>query len=364
MTIMKFNRLNIAWIIIGLLLVLFCFESFGQAICSQDSLLNVKGSWNRESDWYGLSVKYPATDVKVISQTIDKIKDQVYDAYPNPKGMYLKWNRAYEGTPPLHQNLECYAFSMYLMELYCDRDKHKVMPADETMDVLGVHVNYWGNVFYFDTTLRIGKYVITWLPYHVGKVKGFDLFRTSNVRMNSAVFFICRPGQSIYIELTRKQYLLALKAKLQRDEKYQIDRSNIYSKTEQQRASSEKWFHDHIDPQIKIIDDYIAKSSENDLAQTACIWPDRPFKDFTTEDKGGQTPVIINKDYFANAPKNPYTPQFMVISWTWQDGEGPAGGILRPKAPDMDVCCKVSKFYKESIEQKLDLVALQQMLDK
>lgn len=346
--------------------LLFCLQSFTQAICSQDSLLNVKGSWNKNEDWFGLAVKYPAADVKQMGTTLEKIKDQLYKAYPNPKGMSVKWRHEYYGTPPLHQNLECYDLNIFLMELYCDRDKKKILPLDETDNILDVYVNHWGNLFYFDTSFRIGKYVITWLPFHSGKVNGFDLFYTGQVRINEAAYIICRPGASIYTELTRKQYLLALKAQLQRQEKYAIEKSNTYSKTEAQRASAEKWEHDHIDFQVKYIDDYIAKSSESDLAQIAIVdhTHGQAFKDFTTEEKGGQIPIIINKDYFANPAKNPYTPQFMVLKWTWNDGEGPSGGLLRPKAPDMNVCCKVSKFYKESIEQKLDLVALQQLLDK
>ncbi len=139
---------------------------------------------------------------------------------------------------------------------------------------------------------------------------------------------------------------------------------DAYAKTDQQKTSSEKYFHDHIDPQIKYIDDYLARSSEDDLNKTAIVSLNTTFKEFTTEDKGGQIPVIVNQAYFAGPPKNPGTPRFIVVKWTWNDGEGPVGGLLKPHPPDMNVCCKVAKFYKESIEQKLDLQSLQQLLDK
>jgi len=46
------------------------------------------------------------------------------------------------------------------------------------------------------------------------------------------------------------------------------------------------------------------------------------------------------------------------MRWEWNDGEGPAGGLLKPKPPDMNVCCRISKYYKESIENNLDIDAL------
>jgi hypothetical protein len=348
--------------------LLTCFllnsQSFAQAICSQDSLLNTKGVWIKGGDWTGLTTKYSQSDKQAMVKIQDKIMDLIFNAYPQPRGMQATWNHQYWGTPPLRSSLEGYGLTTYLMELYCDRDKKKLLPASETWDILNVFVNHWAGIFDFDTSLRIGKYAVALLPFHGEKVKGFDLLHPGNIRVNSSVYFICRPGESIYTELTRKQYLQALKGKLQREEKYQIARVDSYSKNDLQKASSEKYYHDSYDPQIKYIDDYLARASEDELSKTAIINRNTSFKEFTTEEKGGQIPIIINQAYFAKPPQNLYTPQFIVVQCTWNDGEGPVGGLLRPHPPDMNVCCKVSKFYKESIEQRLDLQALQQMLDK
>jgi hypothetical protein len=339
-------------------------QVFSQAPCSQDSLLNTKGAWIKGGDYTGLNVKYPAADKQAMVKIQDKIMGLIFNAYPQPRGMQATWNHQYWGTSPLRLPLEGYGLATYLMELYCDRDKKKLLPASETWNILNVFVNHWAGIFNFDTSLRIGKYAVALLPFHAGQVKGFDLLHPGNIRVNSSVFFICRPGESIYTELTRKQFLQALKGKLQREEKYQIARVDSYTKNDQQKASSENYYHDYYDPQIKYIDDYIAKSSEEDLNKIAIVSLNTKFKEFTTEEKGGQIPIIINQAYFANPPKNQYTPQFIVVQCTWNDGEGPTGGLLKPHPPDMNECCKVSKYYKESIEQKLDLTALQQMLDK
>ena len=69
---MKLGYSNISKLIIGLLPCFIGLQAVAQATCSQDSLLNVKGSWNHEADWFGLAVNYPAADVRAIHQLLKK----------------------------------------------------------------------------------------------------------------------------------------------------------------------------------------------------------------------------------------------------------------------------------------------------
>jgi hypothetical protein len=74
-------------------------------------------------------------------------------------------------------------------------------------------------------------------------------------------------------------------------------------------------------------------------------------------------PVIFNADYFDNGCC-PISPQFLFLKWEWYDEEGPQAGLLRPTPPNMNVCCQVSRYYKESFGGNLNIAALPDMLDK
>jgi len=199
--------------------------------------------------------------------------------------------------------------------------------------------------------------------YRVGKIKDVDLFQTSLVRGNSRFIIISRNGQLPYIPLTRKQYLTALKTKLQNEEKSMIERSFSVAKNDAEKSRAEQYSKSQYEPKIKRVDDYLSGATEDDLNQLAFVKDMLDFKKFYTEKEGGRMTVIVNKDYFNNT-LDPFAPQFLLMRWEWNDGEGPPGGLLKPKPPDMNVCCRISKYYKESIENNLDISALQQMLDR
>src|SRR5882724_8433333 len=90
----KNNFMKSSILIIRLFLwgALFISQVQAQAICSQDSLLNTKGSWKKGSDWTGLTIKYPVADKKAMVKIQDNIQGLILNAYPQPRGMQATWN--------------------------------------------------------------------------------------------------------------------------------------------------------------------------------------------------------------------------------------------------------------------------------
>jgi hypothetical protein len=208
----------------------------------------------------------------------------------------------------------------------------------------------------------VGNLYAALMAYRVGKIKDADLFQTDMVRIDQRFIIISRSGQLPYIVLTRKQYLAALKLKFEREKQSQLDRELPYRKTDADKVKLIDYINRGFDPKLKAISDYLSAHNEQDLSQPAFVKNAYETK-FAEEKDGGRMYVVLNMGYF-NLSLAGYIPQFMLVVWKWNDGEGPRGGLLRPVAPDMNVCCKVSKFFKESIENNLSIESLRQLIDK
>jgi hypothetical protein len=211
--------------------------------------------------------------------------------------------------------------------------------------------------------MHVGNLYVALMYPRVGQLKGIDLFQVSLVRANERFVIISHDGDLPYRPLTQKEYLLSLERKVQNEKNRLLTGAIKYAKNEQQKTDAENYYNSHYDPQIKLIDDYLSKTDETELSKPALVKDMMGFKKFYTEKEGGRMPVVLNTSYF-NSNQSSYLPQFMLVYWSWNDGEGPAGGLLRPVAPDMNICCPVSGFYKESIEQNLDVDSLKQLLNK
>jgi hypothetical protein len=336
----------------------------GQSCSVNDEMLNTKGIWKHTEDFMWPGRNYKPEMKPEIYKRLNNIQQILQKAYPDPKGMQVNWKRDIMNDPPLSKlGSVGYSLGVLAMELFCDKIKLKIMQEDETSNILDIYVNNLGGYFHFDTTMRIGNLYVALMYHRVGKIADVDLFQTSLVRGNERFIIISRNGELPYTPLTRKQYLTALKTKLKNQENYQLDGIARNNQTDQQKQQGLQWTRSHIDPKIKMIDDYLSSATEDDLNQPAFVKDMMEFKKFYSEKDGGMMPVIINKSYFNNT-LNPIAPQFMLMRWEWNDGEGPPGGLLRPQPPDMDKCCRISKYYKESIEKNLEVEALRQLLDK
>jgi len=346
-----------------IIVIFLCNHVQSQSCAVSDNMMNITGIWKKNEDFIepGKNCK---PEIKTgIYKRLNNIQQIIQSAYSPPKGSEVHWSRDIMGTPLARSNCATYSLSVMMFEDFCDVVDHKLKHEDETDNLLDVYVNFPNGYFFFDTAMKIGHMYVAEMYYRVGKIKDVDLFQTSLVRGNSRFIVIARNGQLPYIPLTKKQYLSVLKTKFINEEKWMMERSFSVAKNDADKSRAEQYSKSQYEPKIKRVDDYLSSATENDLNQLAFVKDMQDFKKFYTEQEGGRMTVIVNKDYFNNA-LDPVAPQFLLIRWEWNDGEGPAGGLLRPKPPDMDVCCRISKYYKESIENNLDITALQQLLDK
>lgn len=330
--------------------------------CTQDDLLNKIGTWRKGEDFLSPGKNYTAALKPEIFNRIDKIQKIIYNAYPQPKGTEPRWKHQIYGTPPYKSGAVSYNLWVQFFEYLCNSATNKPVLGDETGTRIYVFVNSFDRFMNYDTAMHVGNLYVALMYPRVGQIKGVDLFQLSLVRNDERFLIISHESQLPYKPLTQKQYLLALKRKLQNEKNKLLSGAIQYAKSEEQKSSSEKYYDSHYDPKIKLIDDYLTNTDEEELNKIALVKDMMEFKRFYTEKEGGCMPVILNTNYF-NSKQAPYLPQFMLVYWSWNDGEGPSGGLLRPVAPDMNLCCRVSKFFKESIENNLDVDALRQLLE-
>ncbi|MDP4260243.1 MAG: hypothetical protein Q8937_18605 [Bacteroidota bacterium] len=335
------------------------------APCSQEELMTIKGKWVKVEDHTitGQEGTFSASQKREMILRMDKAFHLVQAAWPDPKGMEVKWEHSFGYVVPGRSGTLGYNLSAGVFHFYCNPDLQHLGVDDESDGGFGVHFNTYAGLLYFDTSMHVGRYYVALMPARVGKVKDADLYQTSLVRANEQFIVIARDGQFPLTMLSRKQYLICLKGKLQREEARGIANELKYAKNDQQKSQVVPYWQSHYDPKLKLINDYLANASEDDLAQTAYIKNLQEFTRFYTEKEGGCAAVINNAGYF-RPQQTPCLPQFIVVVWGWNDGEGPSGGLLKPHPPDLNVCCRVDKFFKESMEQNLDPDAFRQMLDQ
>lgn len=336
------------------------------APCSQEELMTIKGKWVKSPEDHtitGQEHSFSEAQKKEMGLRIDQACRLIQAAWPDPRGMLVKWYRNLGFTVPGRSGTLGYDLSGGVFHYYCDPDLQHLGVDDETDGGFAVHFNHFGGLLFYDTSMRVGRYYVALMAPRVGKLKDVDLYQTSLVRANQQFVVIAREGQFPLKMLTRKEYLTCLKGKLQREEARGMANEIKYAKTDQQKDQARSYWQSHYEPKLKHIDDYLSNASEDDLNEPAFVKNLQDFTRFYTEAEGGCAPVINNAEYF-RPQQTPYFPQFIIVVWGWNDGEGPPGGLLRPHAPDLNVCCRVDKFFKESMEQNLDVNAFRQLLDK
>lgn len=346
---------------IFLAISLYCINSFAQK-CTQDDLLSIKGSWKKNEDFLRPGKNYTSDMKPEIFKRLDDIRQIIQNAYPQPRGANVHWYRQVFGTPLYKSGTVTYVITNYLLDLYCNPDLQHLVEADESSDGVSAYVNYFENYVAFDSTLKVGHLYAAFMYPRIGQLKGAELFQVSLVRVNERFIIVSKEGRLPYIPLTRKQYLTALREKFTREKQSRLDRELPYRKDEGTKAKLVDYINREFDPKLRTINEYLSNYNDDDLNQTAFVKAYYDTK-FTEEKNGGRMIIVVNTDYFRK-DLNSYVPQFILIHWRWDDGEGPPGGLLKPVAPDMNICCKVSKFFKESIEQNLDVEALRKLLEK
>jgi hypothetical protein len=326
--------------------------------------MTIKGKWVKTPEDHIITGQsFPDAQIKEMGLRIDQACRLVQAAWPDPKGMLVRWYRSFGFTVPSKSGTTGYELTGMAFHYYCNPDLQHLSVNDEDDGGFSARFNSFGGLLSFDTSMHVGHHYVALMAPRVGKVKNVDLYQTGLVRANEQFVVIARDGQFPLRMLTRNEYLTTLRRKLQQEEERGMSNEIKYAKNDEKKDQARAYWQSHYDPKFKIIDDYLSRASDDDLNQTAFVKDLQNFTRFYTESEGGRAPVVNNGDYF-RPQQTPYFPQFIIVFWNWNDGEGPAGGLLRPKAPDLEACCRIDKFFKESMEQNLDVEAFRQMLDK
>jgi hypothetical protein len=358
------------------LLILFAKNLFAQQPCNDDMSMNVKGKWVKTKD-----ANMEGQTPQIISR-IDKMQQLLQAAYPEPKGIEVKW----------HRSMKEYSLGAYFFTWYCNINEKKLSLSVENSDVFYIWINKLGWLAEKDNNLLVEDKPVYLLQKKVGELKGYSLFegvkfgKWENTGIRYTCFIIItREGQSPYLPVTKKQYLKAYLNGIEKDmPKTLAIEENRAVRSDQQEEDDKKKHLEYIerstrpdkvakakdlylrsyttdnqrreavlnklkkmfDKQMKPARELLAAITQEEGLQPAIVEGDHVsgFEKFSSDEKGGRRLVQLNPDYFNN--KLPaYAPQFLVVYWMWDT-----------QKPSLD--------FAKNIENNFNFKALQLMLDK
>ncbi|HSU29538.1 MAG TPA: hypothetical protein VLJ68_14220 [Chitinophagaceae bacterium] len=371
-------------IVVSCLVCLFNHCHAQNEKCDGTAIMEVKGSWKKVSD---ANMRADKNQAQMISR-IDAISKMYQSAYTDMKGIGAEWYRTMEGSPVVTNGPATYQFNSLYRGWYCNQNLHKLMLGGETGTWSLVYFNSFG-------WLMTSQYDLAWLtiegetawllPKKVGEWKGLTLYDPHASASRNYAVLITRNGQLPYKPVTRQQFLLTLKQKIEEEKKGQQDvnqkiqvrsaaeeeaakqkglldieknnqpkyveqRKNSYLKNyktdEQRKQETIQRTEDYFNGRLKPINDELNNETKDDLQQPAIVMTNylSSFKGFTTEEDGGRRMVLINNDYF-NKTLPRYIPQMIVLYWSW-DKSGP------------------TQYFKKQLEDNFPVEKLKEMIDK
>ena len=378
-----------------MLLMLYSFSQ--QQPCNDEVIMNTKGSWKKVSDANPFpDQSFPKNQYPQVISRIDKMQKLLQAAYPQPNGMEAGWYHSISGNAAVKTGPVPYALDALFLAYHCSYEKKIESESETRGGETGTWFYVWANQLNNWFADYIKFYIIQKQPVYllnkkIGALNGYPLYEgilngTSNTGTSySRAVIITRTGQSPYLPVTQKQFLKAflnynekkfpkalafetnrtVKTDAQEEEAkkggleyiakgYKADaverRKADYLKnykTDQQRkeaniAQMKKTYEDGMKPAR----DLLADSLKADLEQPAILDFNNllTFKEFTTEEKGGQQLVRLNPNYF-NMTLPRYVPQFLIVYWSW------------------DVA-KAANIWRAQIEKNFNFNALKEMIDK
>ncbi len=376
-----------------LALSLFHYYSFAQQPCNDDMIMNTKGSWKKVSDANPFpDQSFPKNQFPQATNRIDKMQKLLQAAYPEPKGIEAQWYRGISGDALIKEGPVPYELEALFLAYFCNTYEKKIELGGET----GTWFYIWANQFnWFAEYIKI--YTIHKLPVFLlnkraGTINGYPVYEGYNngkpdpASIHNRAVILTRSGQSPYLPVTQKQFLKAfinyhekrnpkLLADLEKnirvmtdeeeaaDKKRQLEKierdvaperlvkakenflKNYISSAQRKEASiaqSKKFYENELKPARQLL----ADSLHTDLEQPTILSYDNmlEFKEFTTEEKGGQQLVRLNPDYF-NMTLPKYITQLLIVYWSWGMG-------------------KAELNFKKQVESNFNFNALQEMIDK
>jgi hypothetical protein len=353
--------------------------------CNEDMILNKKGSWKKTGD-----ANMKAGNQSQAISRMDKMQKILQAAYPDPRGIEAIWYRSMINNPLINNGPIPYQLSALFKIYYCLSEKEMVL-GDETATWFYVYANHFNWFMEYDYNFTVKKNPVYLLTKKVGEINGYAVYEgihngTSNTGTKySRAIIITRPGQSPYVPVTRKQYLMLYLKRYELEKAKQIPlmenlpvksdaeeeankqkglekiekttspdkleraKSNylrFYVTDKQRKEENLKKLDKMYETNMKAAQDLLNSLSEEEAAKPAIVSGDyvSKFENFSTEEKGGRMLVRLNPDYFNNKlPKN--VPQFLIVYWRWEKN-------------------KVSEKFKEELEANFNFDALKDMIDR
>lgn len=357
--------------------------------CNDEIIMNKKGSWISRSN----SIVFPdksfsKSEYKNIFTRHDKIKQLVQNIFPNPMGFEPRCNGVLDGGSYIKDGPIPSQFNIYFYAYYCSYN-NKLLLEDETRNWIRFFINTFGwlaermgDDWDMDgknkTFFRLGR--------KTGEWNGYPVYESPlTLNMKHKIVLIHRDGQLPYIPVTEKQYIEALKMKLEKGKQEMIEveigkekkildaiaktekntpapykqkvlddlqkqLETFYKNKESNIQKTSTRYNDKID----FLNKMLASRSENQLNSQAFISKysdgDSPlnFTKFIREEDGGFPVARFNAKYFIQSLPR-YVPQFMALYWGWS--EDPI--VKNPTA-----------VYKTTFEEKFPVALLKKLIDQ
>jgi hypothetical protein len=333
------------------LLLLLQIEGITQQPCDESHLMSIKGSWKKRTDSNPFpDTSFPKSQFSLVKSRIDQMQKILQAAYPEPKGTEAGWYRCISGKALVQDGPVPFELTAMFPAYYCNHNSNATELGDETGTWLYVWANHLSwfaeRVDYY----KVNKQPVYLLTERAGELNGSPLYRgihnsNSNGITHCSAQILTRSGQSPYLPVDRKTFLrLLLKRNEKRFNESMEVQKNISGRTDQQKEKLLAMFKKTHEDEIKPAQDYLANSSESELAQPAIIVDLTGFKSFRTIEKGGQELVRLNPAYFdTKLPR--YVPQFLIVYWRWEDRVA-------------------GQYFNKQVEEHFNFTALKEMIDK
>jgi hypothetical protein len=373
---MKYNS------IIVLLIGFISFSAKTQPPGIDDSIMEIKGKWSKgEAFVHAYDPTLSQKNFGVVYRRLDSIAAFFKKAYPTPLGAEAKWYPNITAYPLFEKAPSPYSFWSLYKLYYYNKGLKKIMLGDETGTWAYVFVNSF-NWLLNDTKLKHDGNKIWELPRLLPEVwKGYPVFESYTHRPDAKAIVVTNKERLPWKPVNRFQYLQALGKKTEDDyNKMVADYGAVITKgrkmiddirnkkdvpaatkqtmitAAQQQIDKNIQLRDAMlknievsrQKDLKVINDYLAQHSAEELQQQAII---NRYKNFLTykrfEDatsKDATWLVSIDRSYFDTTLPS-HAPQFMILYWRWN------------KVPP-------GLYFKKQLEENFPIEKLQAMLPK
>jgi hypothetical protein len=317
------------------------------ASCARNDLLAIQGRWmplRNASSRTGL----PRNDVNQVAERVDRIGRLLRAAYPEPKGMQAEASWDFRGSGRPYP----YALNSLYKAWYCNTNVDKLMLGDETGTWAYAFVNHLNWFASAQKDFQVDGRPVYLLTPRSGELKGRPVYAgihnsSSNTGQRfSRTVLVGRPGRSPLRPVTRRAFLEAFLARTEAREQSDLASLERSALDPVRKAEAQRRLQASYERDLQPARTRLKTLSVQEGGEPAILGPGGVvlFKDFASEQKGGQALVFLDPHYF-DPRQPPYVPQFVVLYWSW-DNNVPA------------------QNFRAELERNIDLDAIAALLDR